>query len=95
MTFETNHSTDTADMPTAWRCIWQLSGGHKLQSRSYRPRPQEQRYPTRAAAEACKAELKQRYGADVVICIVPAFIAKKHPDEPTHRLAAVTGRGTT
>src|SRR5689334_7901626 len=58
----------TTAMPLAWRCIWQLPAGRKLHGRAYRPRPQEQRHPTRAAAEAHRADLKQRYGAGVICC---------------------------
>jgi hypothetical protein len=87
MTVETIHLTDTADIPAAWRCIWQLSGGQKLHGKSLRPRPQEQNHPTKAAAEAHKLQLKNRFGDDVVCCITPVFITKKHLDEPACRLA--------
>ena len=81
MTVETNHLTDTADIPVAWRCTWHLSGGQKLHGKSLRPRPQEQNHPTKAAAEAQKLQLKNRFGDDVVCCITSVFVTKIHPDD--------------
>jgi hypothetical protein len=82
---ETSHRTDTA--PVVWCCTRQSPGGRKLHGRAYRPKPQEQRHPTRAAAEAHRADLKQRYGPDVVVCITPVVAA--HPDEPGRPAAEV------